>query len=148
MSCDSFYNNMILYNNENGRRVKKVLLNGDSFISVDCQLLKSKVSVRPSQVIFTIEVSPKNTNLYFDSNKVDIVLFERESGGQVKLVATHNSLPERNLKIEKRTKYKVYATFNQFEENKSKNAILGLQLPSIVVENKVVDFERIDFGFY
>ena len=50
-SCDDFYDTHNLVHKEHGKKVKSVVLNGKPLVSVENQLLKSKVSVRPNQKI-------------------------------------------------------------------------------------------------
>ena len=146
-SCDDFYDNHNLVHKEHGKKVKSIFYNGRPLLSVECQLLKSKVSVRSSQVIFNLELTPRNIEMFFVSKDSNIFLSDLGSTQKINVPVSSNSLPESGMQIVKKGKYKIYGSISELDLLNDNSTVIGLKLPPIVVGDERIELEIINFGF-
>lgn len=118
-------------------------------LSIQGKLMVSKPSTVPSEVIFKVKISVRDTEAHFKSTDVKVFLNVKESNLKKEIWLTTNNINIVDLPQYGETEFKVFATIPKSEVNDF-NQIdkISLRLPPVLVGGKEVDFGNIDFKLW
>ncbi|MCF1751336.1 hypothetical protein [Mariniradius sediminis] len=118
----------------------------NSKMSIQGKLLVSKPTTVPSEVIFKVKISVRDTKIYFKSTDVRVFLTGRELNSVKEIGLATNNLHTTHLPQNREIEFKVFASIPKSEVNDFKQVDkISLRLPPILAGDEELDFGDIEF---